>query len=185
MRNPFIPLLIRLTVMMFVLIALGIGVTIYRRSNYINNSPSERAGVNTSPDRIDDVVCAQQASTYMAFIVDSIAVIYLLYISWDESTSKPIGLRRSRDKIRLLFLDLLFIVFSAANVSLAFNTLYDGQWACASGGPDVASNNQNTEVASTTCVMDADLCKRQRTLCGVLILALFAWTGTFAISVLR
>jgi hypothetical protein len=33
--------------------------------------------------------CSKRASTYMAIIVDSAAVPYILYITWDEYLSKP------------------------------------------------------------------------------------------------
>ena len=184
MQNPLVPLLIRLTVLTFVLCGLAVGVTIYRHSNTLNTNPGVRSSTSSGPNSTEDSVCQQQASTYMAFIVDSIAVVYLIYITVDEYTSKPLGLRRSRDKVRLLFLDLFFIVFSSATLSLAMNTLHDFQWACYTE-PFTGGDSNNTQVAESTCVYDPDLCRRQRTLCGVLVIALFAWVGTFAISILR
>lgn len=177
------PLIVRVIVLVFVLCALGLGVTIYEGSNNLNNSPDLRAETSDPPGTAPDYICSQQPSTYMSFIVDAVAVIYLLYITWDEYTSKPLGLRRSRDKVRLLFLDLIFIVFSAANTSLAFNTLTNHQWACYEDVPAVA--NLNSAVAQSVCVYSANLCARQRALCAMLVIALTAWFVTFAISVSR
>ena len=59
-------------------------------------------------------------STNMAIIVDAVAMVYLLYITYDEYTGKPLGLRPAKAKMRLIFLDLFFIVFDSANLSLAF-----------------------------------------------------------------
>ncbi|KAI9714243.1 MAG: hypothetical protein M1828_001174 [Chrysothrix sp. TS-e1954] len=184
MSNAFIPLLIRTIVLLFVAAALALGAWIYHESDKLNQDPTQRAGTSAPPRSNTDYVCQQQTSTYMAFIVDSCAIVYLTYITWDEYTSEPLGRRRGRDKMRLLYLDLLFIVFSSANLSLAFNTLTDQQWSCYGSGQNT-SNNNNVAAATTTCVQSDSLCRRQGALCGVLICALSAWLITFAISVMR
>ena len=181
LRNPFVPLLIRLTVLTFVLAALALGASIYNESNGLNNIPVTRQGV-VIPNEIS--ICRQESSTYMAFIVCSFAVIYLLYITWDEYFSKPLGLRSSRAKMRLLFLDLLFIVFSAANLSLAFYTVTDQQWSCFAKTTNFQNNNAGTEALST-CAKSTSLCSRQKALSSVLLIVLIAWLLTFTISVMR
>ena len=170
MRSAFMPLILRITVLTFVMAALSTGASIFDHSRSVD----------------DGAVCQQQPSTWMAIVVDAIAVFYLIYITRDEYFSRPIGQRRSRDKLRLLFLDMVFIVFSSANTGLAFNTLQDPQWACHSVPIDRnRAFLMSTEVTKSTCVTNEDLCSRQKALCGLLILALFAWLGTFAISILR
>ena len=186
MRNPFVPLLVRLTVMTFCAAALAVGAWIYHTSAAVNNSPAYTSGVTITPGtNTSSYICKQQASTYLAFIVDSFAVLYLFYITWDEYFSAPLGLRSTHAKLRLLFLDLLFIVFSAANLSLAFNTLADQQWACFTGNGVSSANNNNVMAATSTCVYNEALCQRQRALCGILLVATTAWVATFTISVLR
>ena len=103
---------------------------------------------------------SQTASTDMAIIVDVVAMIYLLYITYDEYTGKPLGLRSAKAKMRLIFLDLFFIVFDSANLSLAFEAIDYGD-----------------------CV--EQICSWQKALASVLLIALIAWLLTFAISVLR
>ena len=182
MRNPFVPLCLRLIVLMFVLSALANGVTIWRHTTSLNGSPTYRSGVDFGPDSDNSAVCEQQPSTYMAFITNAVAVLYLAYITWDEYFSKPLGLRRSRDKMRLLFLDLIFIVVGAATLSLAFNTLLNRQWACYQNSPQ---NQNNAAAAQSVCVKSEDLCRRQKALSGLLLVALFAWVLTFAVSISR
>lgn len=184
MKNPFVPLLIRITVLAFVVAALGLGAWIYEDTIKLNTDPRERATTTPGQNTAGNYICEQQTSTYMAFIVDSIAVVYLLYITWDEYASKPLGLRSFSAKMRLIFLDLLFIVFSAANLSLAFNTLTDQQWACYAN-PSSATLTSNEAAALTTCVHNKRICQRQQTLCAMLLLTLAAWLITFSISVLR
>lgn len=181
MQNPFVPLGLRLGVLIIVLCALAVGTTIYQRTRVLIGS-SGRLGVHVGPGTDSEAICEQQASTYLSFIVDSVAVLYLVYITWDEYFSKPLGLRRSRDKMRLLFLDLIFIVFSSANLSLAFRTLTDQQWACYQYTP---VNQNNDKAAQSVCIQDGDLCRRQQTLAGLLLIVLVAWLATFAVSVLR
>ena len=182
MQNSFILLILRFFILILVLTSMAVSVTIFQRTAILNSSPSHRAGVESGPGSDPQSVCAQQPSTYLAMVVGIIAVIYTLYIAWDEFTSKPLGLRSSSDKVRLLFLDPVLFVFAAANTSIAFNTRLDRQWACYKSAP---GNQNNLQAAQTTCVHSKDLCGRQQTLTGLLIIILFLWMATFAISVLR
>lgn len=153
LKNPMIPLVFRSIVWIFSLVALGLAGSIYRRTNKDNTIPS-----NT-------------ASTYMAIVVDAIALIYILYITYDEYTGKPLGLRSARAKMRLIFLDLIFIVFDSANLSLA----YEGLITQSSGSVCSGSSKPDQQ----------EICSRQKGLASVLLIALIAWLLTFSISVLR
>ena len=144
LRNPMVPLVIRTIVWVFSLAALVLGAIIYR------GKQSTSDGFITSPE--------------MAIIVDAVAMVYLIYITYDEYTGKPLGLRSAKAKMRLIFLDMFFIVFDSANLSLAFQSVSDVEVSC--------KNN------------DRD-CRQQRALASVLLIALIAWMMTFAISVLR
>ena len=152
LRNPLIPLAFRSTVWIFSLIALGLASSTYHQTH------SDPGLVNTP-------------STKMAIAVDAVALVYILYITYDEYTGKPLGLRSARAKMRLLFLDLVFIVFDSANLSLAFEGLVQVEGgACDAGGSPLDQ---------------APICRRQRALASVLLIALIAWLLTFSTSVLR
>ncbi|KAF2870490.1 hypothetical protein BDV95DRAFT_573956 [Massariosphaeria phaeospora] len=155
MNHPMVPLAIRLIILAFSVLALSLAGAIYRKS--------------------DSAGCDNNSSTWMALVVDIVAIIYTAYITWDEYTSKPLGLRSHNAKMRLIFLDLAFIVFDSANLSLAFQSLTDERWACRDG-PD-------TEGA--ICPYVQDICVRQKALTATLLIALVAWISTFAISTLR
>jgi uncharacterized membrane protein len=105
----------------------------------------------------------------MAIVVDIIAIPYILYFTYDEYTSKPLGLRSPKAKIRLVLLDLFFIIFESANISLAFEALTDENGSCRVG----------------TTGTNVIICSRVRALCGILMVALIAWSATFAISIFR
>lgn len=96
----------------------------------------------------------------MAIIVDAIAMIYLIYITYDEYSGKPLGLRNAKAKMRLIFLDLFFIVFDSANLSLAFEAFGEDRYC-------------------------GEVCGKQKALASVLLIALIAWLSTFSISVTR
>ena len=98
----------------------------------------------------------------MATIVDGFALFYLIGITYDEYTGKPLGLRSATAKMRLIFLDLLFIVCDSANLCLALE-------AVAHLVPGCIDCNQHWLKA----------------LAAVLLIALVSWILTFAISVLR
>ncbi|OQN97861.1 hypothetical protein B0A48_16171 [Cryoendolithus antarcticus] len=168
LKNPFIPLLFRLTCLAFAGASLGLAGTIYR------------AVYNVNHDAIADNQCATRASTYMALIVGAVAVPYIGYVTWDEYMSKPLGLRSAVAKTLLLLCDLYFIVFSASNLSLAFDALDDHRWACFDDGYDA-----NVAGVGATCPNNPSICSRQRALSGVLLISLVAWLATFSVSVMR
>ncbi|KAE8355039.1 hypothetical protein BDV28DRAFT_62055 [Aspergillus coremiiformis] len=154
LKSPIVPLVFRLTVWVFSLTALALGGSIQRLAH--------------------EYVHPQGPSALMAIIVDAVALVYLVYITWDEYTSKPLGLRSPSAKARLVLLDIFFIVFDSANLSLAFESLSTVSGACT-----IAEVNQQV-----TPKNDA-ICDRQIALASVLLIALLAWLTTFAISVLR
>ncbi|KAJ5554014.1 hypothetical protein N7513_003973 [Penicillium frequentans] len=154
LRSPIAPLILRMTVWCFSLAALALGGTI----QYLADKTHERQG----------------ASALMAIIVDAVALVYLIYITFDEYTAKPLGLRSATAKARLILLDLFFIVFDSANLGLAFNSLSELTGACRE-----AEINQQVEPRND------QICVRQKALASVLLVALVAWLMTFAISVLR
>ncbi len=154
LRNPMIPLVFRMTVFTFSTVALALGAAIHRESRAYGFS--------------------QGPSALIATIVDAVALVYVLYITYDEYTGKPLGLRPAKAKLKVILLDLFFIVFQSANLSLAFQTLSDPDEACRPG---------NTGQLSDTT--DAGICRKQRALASVLLIALIAWLSTFCVSILR
>jgi hypothetical protein len=111
----------------------------------------------------------QSPSTTMAIVVDVVAIPYIGYVTWDEYTGKPLGLRSPKAKIRLVLLDLFFIIFESANLALAFAAYTDNNGACQTG-----LNGYN-----------GIICRRISTLVGILALALVAWSLTFSVSIFR
>lgn len=161
--NPLVPLLLRILILIFCVAALALACTIY---------------VN-STKKYEDFKVPQQASTIMAIVVNCFAVVYVVYIAYDEYSGKPMGLRNPLGKMKLIMLDLFFIIFSSANLSLAFNSLTDREWVC---------HDANSTVLKEMGIFYppvSSLCRRQKALTSFLILALFMWVLTFTISIIR
>jgi hypothetical protein len=154
LKSPIVPLILRLTVWCFSLSALALGGSIQHMSDEGHHD--------------------QGPSALMAIIVDAVALVYLVYITFDEYTSKPLGLRSPTAKARLILLDLFFIVFDSANLSLAFASLSEVTGSCTEADINSRWNPRNDGI-----------CVRQKALASVLLVALLAWLMTFAISVLR
>lgn len=154
LRSPIVPLILRLTVWCFSLSALALGGSIQYLSGKYDHP--------------------QGPSGLMAIIVDAVALVYLVYITWDEYSSKPLGLRPPIAKARLILLDIFFIVFDSANLSLAFEALSSITGSCTSA-----------EINSKIAPKNDLICDRQKALASVLLIALIAWLMTFSISVLR
>lgn len=157
MKNAFIPLIFRLFVLLTSVTALALGASIFRRFILKYSGSKSR--------------CREGPTTYMAVVVGGIAVVYTSYIAWDEFSSKPLGLRRPSSKLKLLLLDLIFIIFMSANVSLAFAALWSDSFPC------------GTEQQS--CPLEPSICRRQRALVSVLMIAIVAWSSTFVVSLAR
>lgn len=155
LRSPLVPLAIRLVVWNLSLVAMALGASIHRQSrNHLT------------------VASSGSSSPLLAIIVDSVALVYLVYITYDEYTGKPLGLRRAKAKMRLIFLDLFFIVFASANLSLAFDALSDTEGGC-------------KRMRTYNAGFLFNICAQQKALASVLLVELIAWLLTFAISVLR
>lgn len=139
MRNPFVPLVFRIFVITFASTAMALGASIYHENNVLSRCLSQEPGFR-------DVYCESKVgqgsidydredpSALMAIIVDAVAIVYTIYITYDEYFSKPLGLRPAAAKVRLVLLDLFFIVFQSANLSLAFNATEIDTGACQRGG---------------------------------------------------
>lgn len=151
--HPLVPLAFRLTVLTTSTIALGLSASIFHltRATAFSQSPS----------------------AVMAIVVDVIALPYIGYITWDEYTGKPLGLRSPKVKVRLVLLDLFFIIFESANLSLAFQTLTDYDGVC------------HANPGEGPKAMDINLCRQGKALAAILFIALLAWSLTFTVSIIR
>lgn len=161
LNNPYVPLTLRTINFITSVIALGLACSVFIESH------------KASPE------VTQQASTIMALCCQTTALVYLVYITYDEYDSKPLGLRDAKSKIRLIMLDLLFIIFSSANLSLAFNTLYDTLWLCHQ------SDNDLIHQSPLYLPYNSNICSRQRGLASFIFLSLVSWVITFTISIFR
>lgn len=149
LMHPLVPLIFRLIITATSVIALSISASIFQLSSKYSYK--------------------QNPSTIMAIVVDVVAIPYILYITWDEYTGKPLGLRSPKAKIRLVLLDLFFIIFESANLAISFAALTDNDGSCGTGSIGYSF----------------DICSRTKALSGILMLALISWGLTFAVSIFR
>lgn len=159
--NPLVPLLLRVLILIFSVSALALACTIFTNSRR----------------KYDGIFVGQQPGTVMAIVVQCCAIVYVIYIAYDEYLGKPMGLRNPLDKMKLIMFDLLFIIFSSANLALAFSSLTDDQWVCIDLRDPVYKNLILPTVDS--------LCRRQCALTAFLFLTLCTWVLTFTISIIR
>lgn len=163
LNGPYVPVTLRAINFILSVIALSLACSVFIKSH------TARPAVT------------QQASTIMALCCQTTALVYLVYITYDEYAGKPLGLRDAKAKIRLIMLDLLFIIFSSANLSLAFNTLYDSLWLCQADRDDFDFISQS----SLYIPYNHSICTRQRGLASFIFLSLVSWVITFTISIFR
>ena len=147
----------------FSVVALGLGVKL------LQEGPGQDGADMSQPV----LAVNSQTSPIMAIVIDAVAPLYLLWITNDEYRGKPLGLRSATAKLRLILLDLLFIVFDSANLSLAFEAAH---------ARDVQLREYSAVVHSDSVWQHLRL---QWSLACVLMVALIAWLMTFSISALR
>lgn len=162
-QSPFFPLLLRIMILMFssCALALAVSIYIYLRRDY------------------DDSSITQQPSTIFAIVVQCLAIVYVIYIAYDEYSGKPLGLRNPLGKMKLIMLDLLFIIGMLANLSLTFYSLYDDEWVCQS------NNTPTLQALGIYYPTVSFLCRRQRALASFLFLVLCLWVLVFTVSIVR
>ncbi|KAI3329208.1 hypothetical protein HD806DRAFT_276120 [Xylariaceae sp. AK1471] len=157
LRHPIAPLIFRLIVLITTISALALTTVIYRREK------DPRVIADYRPETSQAIV---------AIVIDSVAIPYILYMTWDEYTGKPLGLRAPAQKISLTLLDLVFIVLKSASTALAFEALvYHSGDGRAQDPMNIALELQSLDLA--------------RGLAALTLVGLIAWILNFTISVFR
>lgn len=168
-QNRYVPLFCRMFIVVLCVIALSLAARIYSNSNI-----SYYGSDTSSSSTYKKYALGQQPSTIMAIVVNSIAVLFEVFVAVDEFKGEPLGLRDPLGKLRLILLDLLFIIFSSANLAIAFGSMFDDDWVCLGGAPSTTSSPKINYI-----------CRKQRTLSSFLFLILCTWVVTFTISIVR
>ncbi|KAI0176094.1 hypothetical protein GGR52DRAFT_344695 [Hypoxylon sp. FL1284] len=157
LRHPLAPLVFRLIVLITSIAALAVACNIFEREK----NPT------ISGDSIPE-----SSQSIVAIVIDVVAIPYILYMTWDEYTGKPLGLRAPAQKVSLTLLDLVFIVLKSSSVALAFEALVyhsgDGE------SPDL--NGAAMEKVSLHLA---------RGLAALTLVGLIAWILNFTINVFR
>ena len=143
LRHPFVPLTFRLIVLITSILSLAISARIFDIDN----------------DKDDTGNSVSQA--IVAIVVDCVAVPYVFYMTWDEYTGRPLGLRSATQKISLTLMDLFFIIFKAASTTLAFEAL--------------VYHNQGVPPTS----------KLMKALATFLLIGLISWSMNLTVSIFR
>ncbi|GAW20050.1 hypothetical protein ANO14919_095440 [Xylariales sp. No.14919] len=157
LRHPIAPLIFRLIVLITTISALALATVIYRRER----DPTIATGSQT-----------ETSQAIVAIVIDSVAIPYILYMTWDEYTGKPLGLRAPAQKVSLTLLDLIFIVLKSASTALAFEALVYHSGAGKTQSPrDGAQQSESLDLA--------------RGLAALTLVGLIAWILNFTISVFR
>lgn len=144
LQHPLVPLAFRLIVLLTSIVALALSVRIFRIEH-----------------RGDDVHSSELTQSIVAIVVDTVAIPYIGYMTWDEYTGAPLGLRKPTQKISLVLMDLFFIIFKSASTALAFEAL-------------VFHNSQDRQTRAYS-----------QALASFQLVGLISWSFTFTVNVFR
>ncbi|KAI1093533.1 hypothetical protein F5B19DRAFT_125731 [Rostrohypoxylon terebratum] len=157
LRHPIAPLIFRLIVLITSIAALALACNIFKR----NKDPLISA--ENAPETSQAIV---------AIVIDVVAIPYILYMTWDEYTGKPLGLRPPAQKVSLTLLDLVFIVLKSASTALAFEALVYHS------GDGLSTNPGWAEMEDLSLHL-------ARGLAALTLVGLIAWILNFTINVFR
>lgn len=143
LRHPLVPLAFRLIVLLTSIIALALSGRIFLIESGERSQSSETT------------------QSIVAIVVDTVAIPYIGYMTWDEYTGKPLGLRPATQKISLVLMDLFFIIFKSASTTLAFEAL-------------VFHNSKDLRVRQYS-----------QALAAFQTVSLISWSMTFTVNVFR
>ncbi|KAL1895375.1 hypothetical protein Cpir12675_003236 [Ceratocystis pirilliformis] len=152
--HSMVPLCCRLMALCSSIISLAIAVRIFRVSGEIQASTQ-----------------ASRSQSLVVIIVDTIAVPWICYMTYDEYTGKPLGLRSPTHKVLLILSDLIFIIFKSASTSLAFEYL--------------VSHANEPDVNGYMDPKGPELLRLSKSLAAFVVIGLIAWTLTLVINILR
>jgi hypothetical protein len=121
LTHPFVPLAFRLTVLLTSTVALALGARIFEDERRL-------PGLSADTDEKFSLIRAinsgaEITQAIVAIAIDCVAIPYIGYMTWDEYTGKPLGLRSPSSKISLVMMDLFFIIFKSVSTTLAFEAL--------------------------------------------------------------
>lgn len=145
LRHPLVPLAFRLIVLLTSIVALALSARIFQMEEHDGRTRQS----------------SERTQSLVAIVVDTIAVPYIGYMTWDEYTGKPLGLRPATAKIALVLMDLFFIIFKSASTALAFEAL-------------VYHNSSDLQTSQYS-----------QALAAFQTVGLISWTFTFTVNVFR
>jgi hypothetical protein len=114
--------------------------------------------------------CRATSSTYLALVINTIAIPYTALLMYDEFTHKPINERPFQVRLAYTMIDVIAISFNAANLGVAFQALTDTEWVCREG---------------TGCAQDLITCRLQKALVAHLFIVQIAWIGALYTAIYR
>ncbi|KAI0008592.1 hypothetical protein F4779DRAFT_586488 [Xylariaceae sp. FL0662B] len=156
LRHPIAPLIFRLIVLITTISALALACNLFERKN----------------DPLTGGFAQETSQSIVAIVIDVVAIPYILYMTWDEYTGKPLGLRPPAQKVSLTLLDLVFIVLKSASTALAFEALVYH-----------SPNNPPDEPWQAAAQMVS--LHLARGLAALMLVGLIAWILNFTINVFR
>ncbi|OTB03739.1 hypothetical protein M426DRAFT_172080 [Hypoxylon sp. CI-4A] len=157
LRHPIAPLIFRLVVLITSIAALAVASNIFKR----DKNPA--IPTDSTPETSQAIV---------AIVVDAVAIPYILYMTWDEYTGKPLGLRAPAQKVSLTLLDLIFIVLKSTSTALAFEAL-------------VYHSGDGLSTDARWAAMEKVSLHLARGLAALTLVGLIAWILNFTINVFR
>ncbi len=127
LHHPLGPLTCRLIVLSTSIMALALAAAIFRREQLGSlGSFSDLVNASSNTNVTDLWMTERQqerTQIIVAIVVDIVAVPYIGYITVDDYTGKPLGLRRPQSRIRLILTDLFFVIFKSASTALGFEAM--------------------------------------------------------------
>ncbi|CCE61398.1 hypothetical protein TPHA_0A03210 [Tetrapisispora phaffii CBS 4417] len=168
------------------LIIIGLCVAVVTvSSNIIANSRAERVFLEDKPFFNNYTIDLMINFSDLIFNVfsNSLAIIYNLYIGYDEFAGKPIGLNNPTSHAVFLMLDLFFIIVENVNLSLSMNYIINTRHSFNKKDNQLNENFKSIDI--TIQLLIKTFCQQEQLLILLTFLLELIWTFTFCIGIIK
>ncbi|EPQ29052.1 uncharacterized protein PFL1_03341 [Pseudozyma flocculosa PF-1] len=166
-HNPFVPLLFRFLNISFTTATLAVAIELFQTLH----EQQATDAVGSSP--------------VVAIVFAPLTLVHIAFQIWIEYFGRPIGLWTVQSKLFYTIIELIFICFWSAELSLAFDNYFTSTLVCVSfGNPFGGSNNRDPQP-----LLDMSkkpyLCRLQGALIGLVFVSLLAYLIVLTVSLFR
>ncbi|KAN0060220.1 hypothetical protein ACQY0O_007549 [Thecaphora frezii] len=167
-HNPFVPLLIRIVNISFTTATLAVAIKLWRVLHQ---------------ERATDAV---GSSPMVAIVFAPLTLVHIAFQIWLEYFGRPIGLWTVQSKLFYTTIEIIFICFWSAELSLSFDNYFTSTLVCVSFGSPFGGSDHGLDPQPLLDMSRKPyICRLQGVLIGLTFVSLLAYVMVLMVSLFR